>query len=94
MKTWNNYKDYAKSIDTNAKNDIEEIEDVASIICVIIKRRTELGITQRELASLCDIPQSTIGRIESFKTVPNLETVIKIMQPLGLKFTISKQDEA
>ena len=68
MKTWNDHKDHVKSIDPEAKKDIEEAE---------------------ELASICGIPQSSVARIESYKTTPNLDTLLKIMQPLGLKLTVS-----
>ena len=31
MKTWNDYKEYAKSVDMEAKKDIEEAESLAEI---------------------------------------------------------------
>lgn len=89
MKTWNDYKEYVKQTDTNTKRDIEEIEAIASIIGAVINQRKLLGISQRELASLCGIPQSSVARIESYKTTPNLDTLLKIMRPLGLHLTVS-----
>ena len=50
----------------------------------IIKKRNELGITQRELALKCGLPHSSVARIESCAVKPNVETLIKIMIPLGL----------
>ncbi|MBQ9016140.1 MAG: helix-turn-helix transcriptional regulator [Firmicutes bacterium] len=92
MRTWNDYKDYVKSIDPESKKDMEEIEELASIVGAVIKQRNQLGITQRELAALCGIPQSSVARIESFKTTPNIDTLIKIMRPLGLKLTVAQSD--
>ncbi len=89
MKTWNDYKEYAKKVDSQAKNDIEEMEELASIVGAIIEKRNELGLSQRQLAEICGIPQSSVARIETLKTTPNLDTLIKIMQPLGLKLTVS-----
>lgn len=89
MKTWNDYKDYVKSVDPNVKKDMEEIECMSAIIASVTAKRNALGISQRELASICGIPQSSVARIESFKTTPNLDTLLKIMQPLGLKLTVS-----
>jgi len=89
MRTWNDYKDHVKAIDPEAKKDIEEVENLSAIITAVIAQRTALGISQRELAGICGIPQSSVARIESFKTTPNLDTLIKIMQPLGLKLTVS-----
>lgn len=89
MKTWNDYKTHVRMVDNTAASDIDEIEDIASIVGALIEQRTSLGISQRELASLCGIPQSSVARIESCKTTPNLDTLLKIMHPLGLKLTVS-----
>ena len=89
MKTWNDYKDHVKSIDPEAKKDIEEAEELASIVGAVTAQRKALCLSQRELASICGIPQSSVARIESYKTTPNLDTLLKIMQPLGLKLTVS-----
>lgn len=89
MKTWDNYKEYVKTVDPQSRKDIEEIEEVASIISAVIKRRNDLGISQRDLAGICGIPQSSVARIESHRTTPNLDTLLKIMRPLGLTLTVS-----
>lgn len=90
MKTWNDYKTHAKSTNIQTKQMVEEAEAHAAIISAVIQQRHALGISQRELASLCNIPQSSVARIESFKTTPNLDTLLKLLRPLGLKLTISK----
>lgn len=90
MKTWNDYKVHIKSISVKAQRDMEEIEEQAAIISAVIQQRHALGVSQRELANLCGIPQSSVARIESLKTTPNLDTLLKIMRPLGLKLTVLK----
>ncbi|MBR0415323.1 MAG: helix-turn-helix transcriptional regulator [Clostridia bacterium] len=89
MRTWDDYKTHVKGIDEKSKKEMEEIEELASIVCAIIDKRNEMGLSQRDLAELCGIPQSSVARIETFKTTPNVDTLIKIMQPLGLKLTVS-----
>ena len=89
MKTWNDYKDYVKNISSESKNDMEEIENIAAIISSMIKKRNSLGISQRELAAMCSVPQSSVARIESFKTTPKLDTLLKLMHPLGLRLTVA-----
>lgn len=89
MKTWNDYKEHVKSLDSESRKDIEEIESIAAIVGAVIEQRKAMGITQRELAALCGIPQSSVARIESYKTTPNLDTLLKIMRPLGLKLTVT-----
>ena len=84
MRPWEDYKKDISNIDPSMEKDIKEIEVLASIVSVIIKRRNELGITQRELALKCGLPHSSVARIESCAVKPNVETLIKIMIPLGL----------
>lgn len=57
----------------------------------ISKKRKQLKISQRELASRCKIPQSTIGRMESGAVMPNLQTLEKIASELGLKISLKPQ---
>ena len=90
MKNWNDYKEYVKAIDSDSTRDLSDIEEQAVIISAIIKQRNELGLSQRELAAICVIPQSSVARIESFQTTPNLTTLLKLLRPLGLKLTVSK----
>jgi ribosome-binding protein aMBF1 (putative translation factor) len=89
MKTWNDYKEHIKNTSPDGKAEIDEIEALSKIISSIIERRNSLGISQRELAKLCNMPQSSVARIESYKTVPKLDTLLKITQSLGLNLTIS-----
>ena len=90
MKTWNDYKCYVKNIDQEASDEIEEAEQLAYIISTMIERRKKLGLSQRDLAKMCNVPQSSIGRIESCKTIPNISTLINIFKHLGLSFTITE----
>ena len=87
MRTWEDYKKETKKISKTAKEDIEEMEVLASIVSAIIERRTELGISQRELAQICGLPHSSVARIEACAVKPKVETLIKIMKPLGLKLS-------
>lgn len=92
MKMWNDYKDHVKNIDQYASGDIEEADQLAYIISTIIDRRKELGLSQRDLAKMCNVPQSSIGRIESCKTTSNISTLINIFKHLGLSFTITEMN--
>lgn len=89
MKTWNDYKKHVKAIDSESEKDLEEAENISAIVSEVIKKRNSLGISQRELAAICGIPQSSVARIESLKTTPRLDTLLRMMQPLGLKLKVS-----
>lgn len=90
MKTWNDYKEYVKKIDPASGRDLTEIEEQAKIISAVIEQRNALGLNQRDLAEICGIPQSSVARIESFQTTPNLATLLKICRALGLKLAVMK----
>ena len=91
MKTWNNYKEHVKATEPENLQLITSIEEQSAIISEIIKQRNALGLSQRDLASMCKIPQSSIARMESLQTTPSLSTLLKIMKPLGLHLTVTKQ---
>ena len=88
MKTWNDYKKKAKGINQSISQDIDVVEVLAAIVTAIINRRNELGYTQRDLAVICGLPQSSVARIEACIVKPNVETLIKIMKPLGLTLSV------
>lgn len=82
-------KEYVKNVDSEAQKNIEEAENLAEIVGAMIRQRNSLGIFQRELAAMCNMPQSSVARIESMKTTPNLDTLLKLFEPLGLALTVS-----
>ena len=88
MNTWEDYLREAKEQNPSVKQDIEEMQVLASIVSTIIEKRNELGYSQRELAKICGLPQSSVARIESCSVKPNVETLIKIMKPLGLTLSV------
>lgn len=89
MRTWNDYKKHVHSIDSEMSKDIDEIEELSAIVSAMIEQRTALGLSQRELAAMCGIPQSSVARIESCKTTPNLGTLLNIFQHLGLQLVVT-----
>lgn len=89
MKTWDEYKEHVKEIDAVAKEDIEEAEALSMIITEMIKQRKALGWSQRELAQMCEMPQSSIARIEAQITTPNISTLLRIFHKLGLRLSVT-----
>jgi DNA-binding XRE family transcriptional regulator len=47
------------------------------------KARHELGLSQRKLEALSGVKQPVIARMENGTTSPQLDTVIKVLAPLG-----------
>ncbi|MBE6424325.1 helix-turn-helix domain-containing protein [Succinivibrio dextrinosolvens] len=89
MDDWIKYKNRIKTTKPELAKDLEEVEELSTIVGAMIKQRHEMGFSQRELAELCAIPQSSIARIEAGITSPNLSTLLKIFNKLGLKLSVT-----
>lgn len=88
MATWNDYKKHVRESNPEIGKDINEIEERAKIVSAMIEQRHNQGLTQRDLAEMCGLPHSSVARIESGKTSPNLTTLLKIFDKLGLTLTV------
>ena len=89
MKTWNDYKNHVNTVDPEIAKDLKETEEIAAIVSAMVEQRNALGLSQRDLAAMCGLPQSSVAIIESCKTTPNLGTLLNIFQHLGLTLTVS-----
>lgn len=89
MRTWEDYKAHARTVSPERARDIDEIEDITDMISIVIQQRKAMNLSQRELAGMCGIPQSTIARLESGKTMPTVATLYNILRHLGLQMTIT-----
>ena len=68
--------------------EIAECNLRVALIGEITKARKEQGLTQRELEALSGVKQPIIARIENGTTIPNLNTVLKVLAPLGKTLAI------
>ena len=88
MDDWTRYKENLKATNPELGKDVDEVEKISAIVGAMIEQRHNLELSQRDLADLCGIPHSSIARIESGKTVPNLSTLLKIFNQLGLNIIV------
>ncbi len=65
-----------------------QIEFEVALIGKLIKAREEQGLSQRELAKLSGVKQPAIARLESLKSTPQVDTLFKVLSPLGYKLDI------
>lgn len=93
MTTWNDYKDHVRKENPEIGRDMDEAVERARIIAALIDRRRSLGLSQRDLAQMCGLPHSSVARIESGASSPNLMTLLKILQVLELTLTVEPVEE-
>lgn len=63
--------------------EIAESDLRVALIGELIKARKEKGLSQRELEELSGVKQPVIARMENGSTIPNLNTILKVLAPLG-----------
>lgn len=68
--------------------EIAEIDLKVALIGELIKARQEQGITQQQLEELSGVKQPVIARLETGKTNFQIDTVLKILAPLGKTLAI------
>ena len=66
----------------------ERINFEVALIGKMIEAREEKGLSQRELAEISGIKQPAIARLESLKTTPQIDTLFKVLYPLGYTLEI------
>lgn len=64
-------------------DEIVKSELRVSIIGELIKARQEKGISQKKLEELSGVKQPVIARMEKGSTSPQLDTILKVLAPLG-----------
>lgn len=64
-----------------------------NLICGFIKLRNELGLTQKEMGAESDTIREIIAVIETRKKHPQINTLIKILEPFGYTLSITKIKE-
>lgn len=84
MPTW---KDLKKDLilSPEDRNAIELEKDLMRTIAHI---REEKGLTQSQLAEMCNVKQPIIARMESSVHSPQIDSLLKILTPLGYTIQI------
>ncbi len=76
--SWEEVRDELFTPEEIAESDLR-----VAIIGEIIKARKEKGISQKRLGELSGVKQPVIARLEKGTTNPQIDTVIKVLAPLG-----------
>jgi len=85
--TWKNYR---KTLNITPEDE-EMINLEISLIKAVIEAREKSGLTQKQLSELCGVKQPVIARLESAAHSPQVNSIIKILKPLGYKLAIVKE---
>jgi ribosome-binding protein aMBF1 (putative translation factor) len=78
---WNNE-------DLLSNEDRQRVQFQVDLIIALIEAREAKGYTQHQLAELSHTKQASIARVESMKHKPQIDTLLKLLKPLGMKLAI------
>lgn len=81
------WKDYKQTLDLSPEEQ-SEIDFTVELIGKVIEAREKKGLTQEELSKLCGVKQPVIARLEKAVHSPQVNTLMKILKPLGYTLTI------
>ncbi len=84
MSTW---KELKKDL-VLTQEDLNAIELEKELIRTMIHIREEKGLTQSQLAEMCNVKQPVIARMESSVHSPQIDSLLKILTPLGYTLQI------
>lgn len=59
-----------------------------ALIGELIKARQEKGLSQKKLEELSGVKQPVIARMEKGSTSPQIDTILKVLAPLGKTLAI------
>ncbi len=64
-----------------------------ALIGELIKARKEKGISQKRLEELSGVKQPVIARMEKGSTSPQVDTILKVLAPLGKTLAVVPLDK-
>ncbi len=84
---WNDIKS-----ETFSPEEIAESNFRVLLIEQIIEARKAKNITQKQLEELSGVKQPVIARLETGTTSPQVDTLLKILAPLGMTLSVTPME--
>ena len=86
--TYTTFADYMNDENRVSPAEKAQIEFETALIGKMIEARERKGLSQRDLAKISGLKQPAIARLESLKTTPQIDTLFKVLNPLGYTLSI------
>ena len=76
-----------------SREEKEKIEFQVRLIGMLVEAREAKGLTQAQLAELSGVKQPAIARLESMGATPKIDTLFRLLKPLGYTLAIVPDDK-
>ena len=87
-----NFDNYFDNDNNVSPSERAKIEFEVELIGKLIEARESKGFTQAQLAEAAGIKQSALARMESLKATPQIDTLIRVLTPMGYKLVIVRNE--
>ena len=94
VKSSTSFKDFYNDDSNISTADRAKIEFEVELIGKLIEARESKGLTQAQLAEAAGIKQSAVARMETLKVTPQIDTLFKVLTPMGYKLAIVPSEKA
>ena len=84
MTTWDKLRNELEI----TKEDEQVIRIEKELIETMVRIREEKDLTQRELAKICGVKQPVIARLEKAVHSPQLDSLLRVLVPMGYSLQI------
>lgn len=88
MKQVNTFAEYMADEERISEADRAAIRFEAALIRKMVEAREHKGLSQRALAKLSGVQQPVIARLERMNATPQVDTLLRLLVPLGYTLDI------
>jgi DNA-binding XRE family transcriptional regulator len=88
-----NFRDFYNDDINVSPAERAKIEFEVELIGKLIEAREARGLTQAQLAEAAGIKQSAVARLETMKATPQIDTLFKVLTPMGYKLVIMPDND-
>ena len=88
MKKVTNFREYMADEQRVSAEEREAVFLEKELILKMVEARKKQGLTQRDLSAISGVKQPAIARMESLKSMPQIDTLLKVLIPLGYTLEI------
>jgi ribosome-binding protein aMBF1 (putative translation factor) len=82
-----NWKEFRQELNLSPEEE-KIIELEKDLLRTMVTIREEQGLSQSELADKCNVKQPVIARMEKAVHSPQIDSLLKVLVPLGYKLAI------